>query len=129
MRECLLKFVAVVGKEHEIICIADIAFCFESVLHVLIELVHVNIYEKLAREVSQRQPFVYATSKASPCWYATGTETTDDFCVEREDAWIGNVSREDVEEYMLVDGGEEFADVALEYPTGACVIARDLVCE
>jgi hypothetical protein len=56
-------------------------------------------------------------------------ETADDFCDECLGALVCYVSSEDVEEYLLVDRGEELADVALQYPGCAGVILGNLVRE
>src|SRR3989338_9753146 len=56
-------------------------------------------------------------------------KATDDFGDEGKDAFVGDITTYDVVKDAVVDGGEELADVALEYPARAGVVARNLVGE
>src|SRR3989344_52988 len=89
-------------------------------LHELVELIHVHVDEKLRREIPERQP----TRRR-----LVGLEAADNFGDEGKDAFVGDITTYDVVKDAVVNRGEELADVALEYPIGAGVVARDLVGE
>src|SRR3989344_2893044 len=89
-------------------------------LHELVEFVHVYVDKELRREIPERQP----TRRR-----LVGLETADDFHDEGKDALVGDITTYDVVKNALIDGGEEFSDVAFEYPAGAGVVARNFVRE
>ena len=43
-------------KDGEIISIAKIIFRLEAMLHKLVEFIHVNVYQKLGRQIAERKP-------------------------------------------------------------------------
>lgn len=47
IRYHLFKCAFIFRKDDEVICIADIALCLDPMLHILVKLVHVDIYQKL----------------------------------------------------------------------------------
>ena len=57
------------------------------------------------------------------------TKTADYFGDEGGDAPVRNITTYDVVKDCLVDARKELADVAFQHPTGAGVIAGDLVCK
>ena len=54
-------------KNHEIIRVSDIVFCFESMFYKLVKFVHVDIHKKLGGEIAERQAgretFYYSPKK------------------------------------------------------------------
>jgi len=58
-----------------------------------------------------------------------GIEASNDLVQEPEDAWVGYASCEQSQQYLVVDGGEELFDVALEHPDGCGVAVRPLASE
>lgn len=49
----LFQYAFVVMEKYKIIGVADVVFCFEHVLHKLVEFVHVDVHEKLGSEIAQ----------------------------------------------------------------------------
>src|SRR3989344_6864760 len=112
------------GKNDKIVCIADIVFRFQLMLHKLVKIIHVYIHEQLARQVTEWQSFGYKLDIRCPI-----CETADDFGNENANVFVGNISAHDAEQYRLINGREELLDVAFQDPAGASVIARYFVCK
>lgn len=105
-------------KKHKVICVADVVFDFQFVLNKLVELVHIDVYQQLACEITEWQPI----TRGRTSWKAT-----DDFSQEPEDILVGYISFKDEKQNLVVDGCEEFADVAFEYPSCAGVVFGYLI--
>lgn len=111
----LLKFTPISRKEHKIVRIPHIRFHLERILHELVKLVHIDIYEKLRGEVPEREPDTFSRAEKTPhnlpekpqdilVWYALGQY--------RKKA-------------LLVYRGKEFPHVAFQHPDRTRVIVRD----
>lgn len=106
-----------VGRENDkIIGVSSVVFRLECVLGELVEFVHVRIDQHLGREVAERKP----------CTISSCVKTADDFCYKRDDFFIFEMLLHDGKQNLLVNGSEEFADIAFEYPAGARMVARNL---
>ena len=123
MRKCPLKILSVARKKHEIIRIADEVFRFEYVLHVLVKLVHIDVDEQLTRQVAEREP---PHTEVKPRYI--GRKAGNNLGNEGTDALIWDEARDDIEKNSLINRGEKFAYIALEYPAGASVIFGYFVC-
>ena len=68
-------------EKYKVIRVADIIFFLKLVFNKLIELVHINIHQKLAREIAQRQTLDQNSDIRCPSF---GLEATNDFAQEPE---------------------------------------------
>ncbi len=60
-----LQSIGIVPHDHKIIRISGVVFNMQCMFHKLIELVHIHVSEKLARQVSNRQSFSRCISTLS----------------------------------------------------------------
>jgi len=115
VQEHLLKFIPISRKEHKIVRIPHIRFRLERMLHELVKLVHIDIYEKLRGEVPEREPDTFSRAEKTPhnlpekpqdisVWYALGQYR---------------------KQTLLVYRSKELPHVAFQYPDRTCVIVRD----
>lgn len=99
------ELVSICGKKNEIVSIADVTPNLERVLRKLIELVHVNIHEKLRRKVSERQTLSLFNTRCC-------TKAGDDVLEENESTIIRNPRMENVKKDSVVDRSKELSDIA-----------------
>lgn len=115
----LLKLAPISRKEHKIVRVPYIRFHLERMLHELVELIHIDIHEKLRCEISERKTDTFSRAEKTPhnlpekpqhvsVWYALGQY--------RKKA-------------LLVYGGKELPYIAFQYPHRTRVIVRDAIRE
>ena len=61
------KLASLAAQKNYIVHIADIKMGFNGMLYELVELIHINIAEKLAGEIANRKAFNYLCQKGF-CW-------------------------------------------------------------
>jgi len=90
-------------------------FCFQFVFYILIKFVHIDIYQKLACEIAQRQ----AITRGSTSWKAIHYLPQ-----EPHNILVGYIPLKDCKQNLVVYRGKELADVAFEHPAGAGMVFR-----
>ena len=85
----------------------------------MIELVHINIHEKLASQIAKRQP------NAVPVF---GIKATDNFPKKAYYIFIVHSSPQNIFKNRMVNICKKFSDVALQNPNGSRVVFRDFAC-
>lgn len=105
---------------HEIICVPDVMTYFEFSFHELIKFVHVDVHKELTREIPERKTDTHIVSNV---------KTFNNLLQKPEGIIVRNGTTQNVHQHLMIDIGEEFADIALEHPRRLRVIARDFVSE
>ena len=90
---------------------------FHFPLQKVIKLIHVNIHQKLACKIAQRQADV------RPVF---GVETSDHFTQEQDRISAFDVLFQNVTQNLMIDVCEEFSDIAFQNPDRPRMIARNL---
>ena len=117
LQQNILKPYSVSRKNNEIVGITDILLDLQSVLHKLVEFIHVSIHKQLRSQISKRK------SDTKPCW----TKTADDFRSKPDNVWIRNTFLENLKKNLLVNRGKKFPDIALEHPARFRIIFTDVI--
>jgi hypothetical protein len=102
-------FVAV--QNHEVIAVADVAFRPQRHFHELIQLIQVDICEKLARKVAERQSLSRIRGEA-----------VDDDPKKLKNALVVNPIRKQCFQNIVINGAEKAFDVTLQRPHRPCVV-------
>ena len=108
---------SIIGKQHEIVGVANVVFYFQRVFHPLVEAVHVHVGEELGGKVAERQ---------SDAGARFGVIAPDDILKQSQNVLIRNVLAQNRKERSVIDAGEKFPDIALECPDGARMIMAGL---
>ncbi len=82
----------------------------------MIELVHVNVYQKLAGEIAQGQADVRSV---------LGVETSDHFAQKQDRISAPDMFFQNITQNLMIDIGEEFSDIAFKNPDRPRVILRN----
>jgi len=85
----------------------------------LIELVHVNIHEKLRCQIAERQADTFAGRMEA--FYDPGNK--------RHDFRIRNVAPDDFQKDFLIDRSEKFTHIAFENPCGLSLVCAGFHCK
>ncbi len=107
-------------EDQKIIRVPDVIPFLQCSLHELVEHVHVDIHEELARQISEWKTDVY------PPIYM---KTADDLLEKPKRIVIGDVTAQDIHQNPMIDIGKKLPDVALEYPRGFRIVTGNLACE
>jgi hypothetical protein len=109
----------VVGEDQEVIDVTDVAHP-EPVGHIMIERIEVDVGEELARLVAQRQPSAPLDGSeqvvaGEPRQHRVlGIAVVDDQPDQPEEVRVFDLAGDKAPEDLVVDGGEELADVGLQ---------------
>ncbi len=82
----------------------------------MIELVHVNVYQKLAGEIAQGQADVRSV---------LGVETFDHFAQKQDRISAPDMLFQNITQNLMIDVGEEFSDIAFKNPDCPRMILRN----
>jgi len=100
-------------QNYKIIAIAHIIFRPEVHFYELVELVQVDVCEKLAREVAERQSFARFFIKA-----------VNDYSEKIEGARVFDSPCKEIFKYLVIDRVEKTFDIAFQNPNGFRIIPR-----
>ena len=104
-------------QNDEIVGIPDAMGDFHLPFQKVVKLIHVNIHQKLAGEISQGQADV---------WSVLGVETSDHFAQKQDRISAFDVFLQNIAQDLMIDIGEEFSDIAFQNPDRPRVILRNL---
>lgn len=115
-RQDIFKVFLVLRKNREVIGIAEIIFHFELLLKIHIELMHIDVHQKLGGQIAKRKTDAVVGRM----------ETRYNFANELTDIRIDNMAFKNFNQHSMVYVGEEFLDITLEYVTSAGMVLRYL---
>src|SRR3989338_2854550 len=115
-REKVFQIFSALVQNDEIVRVPYAMCDFHVPFQKMVELVHVNVHQKLAGEIAQRQADV------RPVF---GVETSDNFAQKQDHISAPDVFLQNIAQNFMIDIGEEFSDVALQNPSGPGVIPRN----
>lgn len=103
-------------QNDEIVRVSDAMSDFHLPFQKMIELVHVNVHQKLAGKIAQGQADIRSVF---------GMKTSDNFAQKQDRISALDVSLKNIAQNFMIDIGEEFSDVAFQNPDCARVIPRN----
>lgn len=109
----LLKLLAIRRKKNEVVSVANVLFGSKSVLHELVELIHVDVGEKLRGEVPEWKTFT-----------RFNVEAVNDSLQKPHHILVTQSSSEYRQEDLMVDARKKLSDITLEYPDSSSMIMR-----
>lgn len=103
-------------QESEIIGIAGVVLRAQRVLHKLVKLIHVHVYQQLGGKIAQRKPDTRSGAVKTP----------DNLFEQPERLAIRNIRLENAQQHVLINAREELLDIHLQDPAGTRVIPAHL---
>ena len=104
-------------QDHEIVGVSDAVFYFQFPFEKMIELVHVNVHQKLAGEITEWQTDTGLTRSM---------EAPHDFPEESDDILIFDSPFQNTVQNPVIYSGEKFSDITFQNPNCAGMIVRNL---
>ncbi len=92
-------------------------FYSKSLLHKLIEFIHINVGKKLRREIPERDAFSGSPMKA-----------LNDIGEQTKKSFVFNAISQNLHQLRMIDAGKELSYITLQNPTGPRVISAHLSC-
>ena len=103
-------------QNDEIVGVPDAMGNFHISFQKVVKLVHVNIYQKLAGEIAQRQADVRSVLRV---------KTPDHFAQKQDRISAPDMLFQNITQNLMIDVGEEFSDIAFKNPDRLRVILRN----